>query len=206
MSGAAGCRGVARRRGGWHDGRHLAANDGGETMKSTKLICLATAMAALLSSPAYAQGDRYLALGMLNTNYKDGDGDHRSTGLIGRIGYDLGERLALELHAGASIGDQSGADPGTRQAQMTGLAGGFLRVNTHFGFSRAYAMVGYMHGSRVVEQSGSRLEDEDSNKAFGFGAEVSDDGALAIDLQWMHYFDNRYYSVDAWNLSILKRF
>lgn len=126
--------------------------------------------------------------------------------MIGRAGYDLDKRLALEVHAGLSIGEQSGADPGTPQAQMSSLLGGFVRLNTHFGFSRAYAMLGYMHGMRVVKQTGSRFEDDDSSKAFGFGAEVSDDGVLSIDLQWMHYFDNRYYSVDAWNLSILKRF
>lgn len=175
-------------------------------MNTMKLYLFALVAAALFPALAAAEGGRYLAVGMLNTNYKDGDGDHRSTGLIGRAGYDLDKRLALEVHAGLSIGEQSGADPGTPQAQMSSLLGGFVRLNTRFGFSRAYAMLGYMHGMRVVEQTGSRFEDDDSSKAFGFGAEVSDDGALSIDLQWMHYFDNRYYSLDAWNLSVLKRF
>ena len=150
----------------------------------------------------------YFGVAMFNPTYKTNTRDHRSTGLVGRLGYDLTQHFAIEAQAASSIGSEAAFTPEDGEMQMSNLYGVFLRANTQFSFSRVYAMAGYFHGTRVVKfpLASTSFEDEDSNKAFGFGAELSDDGKLGIALEWIRYFDNRYYTVEAWNLGIVSRF
>lgn len=148
----------------------------------------------------------YYGVAMFNPNYKTSTNDHRSTGLVGRLGYDISKHFAVEAHVASTIGSEAAVDTAQGEMQMSNLYGAFLRANTQYGLGRIYILGGYAHGTRTVKFPQSSYEDDDSNKAFGFGAEISDDGMFGIGLEWIKYFDNRYYTVEAWNLGIVSRF
>lgn len=177
-------------------------------MKRARSALLALGAVIVLPLSASAQDKGYFGLSMFSPNYKTNGGNHRSTGLMGRLGYDLNKRFAVEAHFGGSIGSESIVNSNVGQAQMTSVYGGFARANTQFGFSQLYVLGGFVYGTREITQPNSSvsLRDNDSNKAFGFGVTVSDKGTFGVGLEWIRYFDNRYYAVNAWNLGIVNRF
>lgn len=181
-------------------------------MKKLVALTLLTLTLAGLSRAASAidfnvdMKKAYYGVAMFNPTYKTNSSDHRSTGLVGRLGYDISKHFALEAHAATTIGSEAAADPAQGEMQMSNLYGAFLRANTQYGLSRIYILAGYAHGTRTINMSQSGFEDDDSNKAFGFGAEISDDGMFSLALEWIRYFDNRYYTLEAWNLGIVSRF
>ncbi len=185
--------------------------------KTVALTCLSLTLVAWLPSPASAidfgkigfsldKKKAYYGVAMFNPNYKTTAKDHRSTGLLGRLGYDISKHLAVEAHVAATIGGESVVDKTQGEMQMSNLYGAFLRANTQFSMGRIYLLGGYVHGTRVIKSLQNSFEDDDSNKAFGFGAEITDDGMFGIALDWIQYFDNRNYAVEAWNLGIVSRF
>lgn len=176
-------------------------------MKIMNCLILTAAMMAALPHAASARGNAYLGLAMFNPTYKSDDGDHRSTGLMARFGYRFAPHLAVEAHGGGSIGSESGATPDDVQAQMSSLYGAFVRADTPFKYGTFYALGGYMHGTRVIKYpSGASFTDDDSNKAFGVGMELTDDGGLGFALEFIRYFGNQYYTLDAWNLGVVTHF
>ena len=50
------------------------------------------------------------------------------------------------------------------------------------------------------------IRNNDSNKSYGLGVEAYENDAISFQLEWVRYFDNRYYRVDAWNLGLVTRF
>lgn len=176
-------------------------------MKLRGWLLLMVGAASWAPQFAAAQGNFYLGLAMFNPSYDDDSGNHRSTGLLARAGYKLTPHLALEAQGGGSIGGQTASAPDEIRAQMSSLYAGFVRVATPFKYGSVYALGGIAYGTRVLRYpGGASFTDQDSNKAFGVGMEVSDDGALGLSLEWMRYFDNQYYTLDAWNLGLVTHF
>ena len=145
---------------------------------------------------------------MLNSIYKENSNDHHSTGLVGRLGYELDKYLAVETHFGGSIGRQSNVSTSLGQAQITDLYSVFLCINNWIGDKRLYAMGGITYGAREYSGASSTVvtRNNDSNKSFGLGIEAYENDDISFQLEWVRYFDNRYYRVDAWNLGLVTRF
>ena len=178
-------------------------------MKIERWTLLSLCGILLLPHPAAAQDNRYyFGVAMYNPNYETSSANHRSTGVVGRLGYILSKRFAVETHFGGSIGSESNVNPAEGQAQITDFYSAFLRANAQYGFTRAYVLGGITYGKRenVPPNSTVTTKNNDSNKSFGFGVEVSDNDAFKIALEWIRYFDNQYYTVDAWNLGIVTYF
>ena len=176
-------------------------------MKKTKLI-LWVLVAALLPGTAFAENRIYFGVSMLNSVYTNSRYDHHSAGLMGRLGYDFSKRLAVEGHFGGSIGPESNANSSIGQAQMDSIYGAFVRLNTYIGQQRLYALAGMSYGTQKLRSSGSGMfqKNSDTNKSLGFGLEIFGNQDLSFDFQLMRYFDNRYYTVDAFNLGLVTRF
>ena len=178
-------------------------------MKITSWALLSLCLMILSSHPVAAQDNRYyFGAAMYNPNYETSSANHRSTGVVGRLGYILSKNFAVETHFGGSIGSESNANPAAGQAQITDFYSAFLRANAQFGFSRAYVLGGITYGERenTPPNSTVTIKNSDSNTSFGFGVEVSDNAAFKIALEWIRYFDNQNYTVDAWNLGIVTYF
>ena len=172
-------------------------------------LTLAAVIATVLAVPtAHAQNNAYLGLAMLNSTYAERGNDHRSTGLVARVGYDLNRYFAVETHFGGSIGQESNVNTGLGRAQITDLYSVFLRLNSHFGNKRVYALGGITYGARELTGPNASVatKNHDSNKSFGFGVEAYENDDISFQLEWVRYFDNRYYRVDAWTLGLVTRF
>ena len=158
--------------------------------------------------PVFAQDKAYFGVAMFNPHYIANSVDHRSTGLMGRLGYELSKHFAMEMHFGGSIGAQTNLSNTVGRAQMDSLYGGFLRVNSHFGFARPYLLAGVTYGTRVLAPAGSSVatRDHESTKSYGLGVEFSDNQKFRVVLELVRYFDNRLYTVDAWNVGFVNHF
>lgn len=175
-------------------------------MKIIRVMLIAATM-AVLPQVVCAQGNAYLGLSMFNPTYKDNTGSHRSTGLMARLGYRLTQHFGVEVQGGGSIGSESGATADRIEAKISSLYGGFVRAEQPFKFGTFYALGGLVQGTRVIKfPSGASFTNDGSNKAFGAGMELTDDGVLGITLEWIRYLDNPYYTVDAWNLGVVTHF
>lgn len=177
-------------------------------MSKLNFILLILGVAALAPQTVFAQDRTYFGVAMFNSTYKAGSADHRSTGLVGRLGYDISRYFALETHFGGSIGDESNVSTNYGRAQIIDLYSAFLCLNSHFGNKRVYALGGITYGTRELKgpNSSAAVRNNDSNKSFGLGIEAYENDAISFQLEWVRYFDNRYYRVDAWNLGLITRF
>lgn len=177
-------------------------------MKRAKLTFTLLGILALAPSAVFAQDKVYIGLAMLNSAYNEDGHNHYSTGLVGRLGYDFTRYIAAETHFGGSIGQESNVSTAYGQAQITDLYSVFLCLNSHFGNKRVYALGGVTYGTRQLTGPNSSVatRNNDSNKSFGFGIEALENSDVSFQLEWVRYFDNRYYRVDSWNLGLLTRF
>jgi len=177
-------------------------------MQKTRIILALLGIAIGLPQTAIAQGKAYFGVAMLNSIYKEGGNNHRSTGLLGRLGYDFSRHIAIETHFGGSIGQESNVSTQYGEAQIIDLYSAFLCLNSHFGNKRVYALGGITYGTRELKGSNSSvsIKNDDSNKSYGLGVEAYQNDAISFQLEWVRYFDNRYYRVDAWNLGLVTRF
>lgn len=162
----------------------------------------------LIPVVALAQGKAYFGVAMLNSTYKENGDNHRSTGLVGRLGYDFSKYVAVETHFGGSVGEQSNVNTTIGQARIVDFYSAFLCLNSRFGNKRVYALGGITYGTRELQgpNATAATRNNDSNKSFGFGIEAYENDAISFQLEWVRYFDNRYYRVDAWNLGLVTRF
>jgi hypothetical protein len=170
-------------------------------------------MAAAALPPAAAadeaQDDRtYFGVSMLNMIYATGGSDHRSTGLVGRFGYDLSRHLAVETHFGGSIGAESNADSAIGRAQMDGLYSLFLRYNGYLGTQRLYGLAGMSYGQRVLKPPGAVRTSHSGtvSGSLGLGLEIFGNRDVSFDFEVIRYFDRAHYSLSALNLGLLARF
>jgi hypothetical protein len=177
-------------------------------MSKVYLILSILSVATLAPQAVFAQDKTYFGVAMLNSTYKAGGVDHRSTGLVGRLGYDISRHFAVETHFGGSIGDESNISTRYGRAQIIDLYSVFLCLNSHFGDKRVYALGGVTYGTRELKgpNSSVAIRNNDSNKSFGLGIEAYENDDISFQLEWIRYFDNRYYKVDAWNLGLITRF
>lgn len=180
----------------------------GVIIKMTRRMLAALGMMIAVSPAALAQDMNYFGVAMFNSHYIANRVDHRSTGLMGRIGRDISRHFAAEVHFGGSIGPQSNLSATVGRAQIDSLYGGFVRANSAFGLTRLYLLGGITYGTRVLAATGTAAatRDHDTNKSFGFGIEFSEKGAFKLVLEGVRYFDNRYYRVDAWNVGVVTHF
>jgi hypothetical protein len=177
-------------------------------MKKTRIILELLIIVILLPQTVLARDKAYFGVAMLNSTYKQDGNNHRSTGLVGRLGYDFSRYIAVETHFGGNIGQESNVSTLYGEAQITDLYSAFLCLNSHFGNKRVYALGGITYGTRELKgpNSSVSLRDSDSNKSYGLGVEAYENDAISFQLEWVRYFDNRYYRVDAWNLGLVTRF
>lgn len=177
-------------------------------MKCDNLILLILGIMIMLPQLAFAQAENYFGVAMLNSTYKAEDNNHRSTGLVARLGHDFSKYFAVETHFGGDIGQESNVNTSYGQAQITDFYSAFLRVNSRFGNKRVYVLGGITYGTRELKgpNSSTAIRYDDSNKSFGLGVEAYENDAVSFQLEWVRYFDNRYYTVDAWNLGLVTRF
>jgi len=177
-------------------------------MKNANLIRAILGILMLIPHMALAQGKTYFGVAMLNSTYKADGYNHRSTGLVGRLGYDFNRYFAVESHFGGDVGQQSNVSAGIGQARIVDFYSAFLCLNSHFGNKRVYALGGITYGTRELKgpNSSAAIRYNDSNKSFGLGIEAYQNDAISFQLEWVRYFDNRYYRVDAWNLGLVTRF
>lgn len=180
----------------------------GDVMRRLNLILSIICAMALVPQVALARDKAYFGLAMLNSTYKVGAHDHRSTGLVGRLGYELSRYFALETHFGGSVGQESNVNTSYGQGQIVDLYSAFLCLNRWFGKKRLYALAGISYGTREYKgpDPAPAVRNTDSNKSFGLGVEAYENDAIGFQLEWVRYFDNRYYRVDAWNLGLVTRF
>ena len=180
----------------------------GAVMKKTTLMLPLLGILAFMPQAAFAKGKTYFGLAMLNSTYSEGGHDHRSTGLMGRLGYDFSRHVAVETHFGGSIGGESNVSDQFGQAQVIDQYSAFLCLNSYFGNKRVYALGGVTYGTLELQEpdSSAAVRNNDSNKSFGFGIEAYENDDISFQLEWVRYFDNASYTVDAWNLGIVTRF
>jgi len=168
-------------------------------------------LAGVLLLPFGASGANnngiYVGGSMFNSVYGEQHHDHRSTGMIGRLGYDLSRHFAVEAHVGGAIGPESNANPAVGEAQMDSVYSLFLRLNTYIGRNRVYGLGGISYGTRVLTAAnGNQVHNSDSTRSVGLGLELYGNRDISFDFQLIRYFDTRYYTVDAFNLGLLTRF
>lgn len=177
-------------------------------MKRANLILSVLGIMALLPQAAFAEDKTYLGVAMLNSIYRIGGNDHRSTGLVGRLGYDMYKYLAVETQFGGDIGSQSNVSSDVGQAQISDFYSAFLRFNSRFGTTRMYALGGITYGTRELGASNSpvTIRSSGSNGSYGLGVEAYGNEAVSFQLEWVRYLGNRNYSVDGWNLGLVTRF
>jgi hypothetical protein len=177
-------------------------------MRKTRIILALLGIVTGLPQAALARDKAYFGVAMLNSTYKHGGNNHRSTGLVGRLGYDFSKHIAVETHFGGNIGQESNVSTQYGEAQIADLYSAFLCLNSHFGNKRVYALGGITYGTREIKAPNSTvsIRDDDSNKSYGLGVEAYENEAISFQLEWVRYFDNRNYRVDAWNLGLVTRF
>ena len=177
-------------------------------MKRVHIILSISSLISLVPALSHAADKFYFGIAMLNTTYKNSTDDHRSTGLVGRLGYDFNKYLAVETHFGGSIGPESNVSTKSGRAQITDLYSAFVCLDKWFGNKRIYALGGITYGTRELQGSNSSVvvRNNDSNKSFGLGIEAYENNDISFQFEWVRYFDNRYYRVDAWNLGLVTRF
>ena len=180
----------------------------GDVMRRVDLILPMICVMALAPQTALARDKAYFGLAMLNSTYKVGGNNHRSTGLVGRLGYDLSRHFALETHFGGSVGQESNVNTSYGRAQIVDLYSAFLCLNNWFGNKRVYALAGISYGTWEFKgpDPAVAVRDRDSNKSYGLGVEAYENDDISFQLEWVRYFDNRNYRVDAWNLGLVTRF
>ena len=180
----------------WHDGA---------VMKKATYISSILSVLALMPHVALAKGDAYFGVAMMNSTYSEAGHDHRS---MGRLGYDINRYVAVETHFGGTVGGESNVSDQYGQAQMIDQYSAFLCFNSHFGNKRLYVLGGVTYGTRELQgpNSSVAVRNNDSNKSFGMGIEAYENDDISFQLEWVRYFDNRYYTVDAWNLGLVTRF
>ena len=162
----------------------------------------------LMPEAVLAQSKAYFGFAMLNSAYKERGDNHRATGLTARLGYDLSRHVAVETHFGGAVGGQSNVSTAIGQARIVDFYSAFLCLNSYFGNKRIYALGGITYGTRELQgpNATAATRNNDSNKSYGVGVEAYENDAVSFQLEWVRYFDNRYYKVDAWNLGLITRF
>ena len=178
-------------------------------MKRTNLIAFILIAAALVPQTASAQDKAYFGVAMLNSIYRDAAShDHYSNGLVGRLGYDIARYLAVETHFGGSIGTESNVNNANGKGQLTDFYSAFLCLNSHFGNKRIYALGGMSYGTREFSGSASAAATRDSKTgtSYGAGIEAYHNDDISFNLEWVRYFDNSDFAMNAYNLGLLVRF
>ena len=91
---------------------------------------------------------------------------------------------------------------------MSDLYSGFLRMNAQFGNKRVYALAGMSYGNALATPPGSlaAIKSNHTNKSFGLGIELHGNDEIGFDLELVRYFDNKAFTVDAFNLGLVTHF
>lgn len=156
---------------------------------------------ALFSGAACATedvGNWYFGLGVSSFNHKRLDiGNHlyETNGYVAKLGYSLGQYLAVEGHLGSGMGDKSSYDTAGLRLDTRYVAGIYARVNLPLDKVKLYAMGGYTSVNLGAELDGVGTDTETlSGMGYGFGVELYGNQTTALSLEYMRYLRGETYT------------
>lgn len=188
---------------------------------ASTLACATTLLVTSHSTLAASPGDTYLGVGFSQLTYSEnGFPDFNPTMLGLRAGYYMNRNFSVEGRLGIGIGDDSkpvnvfipgmGTFDGDITVEVDTLMGiyavGHFPASDSFGF---YGFLGFNNADiTATATSGgtsSSYSDNDSDLAFGIGAEFKVSPASAINLEYGNFYDEDTVSVDAITIGFTTR-
>jgi len=175
---------------------------------TSTLACAATLLVTSHSAMAASPGDTYIGVGFSQLTYsEDGFPDFNPTMLGLRAGYYLNRNFSVEGRLGLGIADDTkgvnyGGFSGDINVEVDSLMGvyavGHFPASDSFGF---YGFLGFNNAdiTATATSGGTSFSysDDDSDIAFGIGAELKVSPASTINLEYGNFYDEDTVSVDA---------
>lgn len=175
-----------------------------------KTTISAVVLSGLIISPAFAgtPDTSYAGLQYAHFMYEDDFGFETEPGaVVGRIGHFLNEFVAIELRAGFGVSDGDiewdGSDTGA-DSEIDALYGiyfaGHIPISDRFS---VYGLLGYTGGEFTLkyEPYGSESEN-DSDISFGAGVEVGFTPAVSGTVEYVSYFSESDYDIEALSVGL----
>lgn len=175
-----------------------------------KTTISAVVLTGFIISPAFAgtPGASYAGLQYAHFMYEDDFGFETEPGaVVGRIGHFLNKFVAIELRAGFGISDGDieldGSD--TRaDSEVDALYGiyfaGHVPITDRFS---VYGLLGYTGGEAAFDNGPNGSESEnDSDFSFGAGVEVGIIPAVSGTVEYVSYFSESDYDIEALSVGL----
>ena len=160
-----------------------------------------TLLSLMASTSAVAQtaGETYLGGQISQIAYdEDGFSEAKPTAIVGRLGYFLTDRFALETRLGFGLADDTidayGFDIDVEVDSLIGFYGlGNLPLGNVFS---VYALAGVTRGELTAEVDGiSSASGDDSGFSYGGGVQARFNESVSAHIEYMSYLDESDYSV-----------
>lgn len=172
------------------------------------LPCPAVILASLISMPSLsaplAQGQTY-AGGQFAFLIYDEDGvpdDGRPRAVIGRLGYFVAERVAVEARLGAGVRDDTVQVPigpgGTVgiDLELDRLIGGYLLGHIPLGQSvSVYGLAGYTEAEVTASVDGLSSSETEGGISYGIGAEFHPTDQTGVNVEYIRYLDKSDFTL-----------
>ena len=153
---------------------------------------------ALCSGGAYAADETanwYFGLAATSFDFeRKGTGGHsyNTHGYIARVGYDLGDYLAVEGRLG--VGDKSTFDAASLRMEAQRVAGIYARANLPLDRVKLYVIGGYATVNAKAELAPDTHSKELKGTSYGVGIELYGNRTTAVTAEYMRYVSEQTFT------------
>lgn len=174
------------------------------TMGCVLAIASAMAPTIAMASPV-EQGNMYVGFqfSQLTLDLDDLSDDAEGSAAIGRFGFFVADRVAIEGRLGIGLSDDSVefdddgfmVDVDVDLDRLQGLyAVGYLPLRQQ---ASLYGLLGYTDARATITGSGVSDSEADSGLSYGVGAEFHPSDRFALNLEYTQYLDESDYELSA---------
>ncbi len=174
-----------------------------------KLIKHSTCALALIAAGSAVAADPYVGGSALfvDVDFDDVNQKASLTGVTGRLGSMVNDNIGGEVRVSLGVGDDS-IFSGILETdvELNSMIGGYFRAGGPVGQNFfPYAVVGFTRAELEYSSNWNRDDDSNTDVSFGFGADVSLDRNLSLNVEYMNYYDKDDVEISGFSIGIASK-
>lgn len=175
-----------------------------------KLIAHSTCALALITAGSAMAADPYVGGSALfvDAEYADINDEASLTGITGRLGTMLNDNIGGEVRVSLGVGDDSiSSGIFKTDVELNSLIGGYMRAGAPVGQNFfPYAVLGFTRTE--LDYSNDFFgndSDSETDVSWGFGADMSLDRKISLNVEYMNYFDKDGVELSGFSIGIASK-
>lgn len=171
-----------------------------------KLVTHSTCVLALMAAGSAIAADPYVGGSALfvDAEFQEFSEEASLTGITGRLGTMMNENIGGEVRVSLGVGDDS-IFSGLVDVELNSMIGAYMRAGLPVGQNFfPYAVLGFTRTELEFSGFGSD-SDSETDVSYGFGADMSLDRNLSLNVEYMNYYDKDGTEISGFSIGIASK-